>query len=227
MDRDGRHLGADRRHPVFLLIVLHSKHLHIGCGAGERLHLAPPQRPRPAAPHLLQGRAGQLRGPARRRHLRQGPHRRLHVEELRRLHGVHRVRPLPVAVPGLEHRQAAEPQAHDHEPARHDVHAGPVPDGRQGRAPRPRRAARGGARRRQRGGPRRGRASVHRLPRGQRARGRRRLHRSTATAPPASSCRSSTRRPSGRAPPAAPASTSAPSTSSTSTTSSTCAATRS
>ena len=46
---------------------------------------------------------------------RQG--RGLRLEGHPRLHLVHRVRPLPEPVPGLEHREAALPQAADHRPA--------------------------------------------------------------------------------------------------------------
>ena len=44
--------------------------------------------------------------------------RGLHLEGPARLRHLHRVRSLPVAVPGLEHRQAAVAQAADHGPAR-------------------------------------------------------------------------------------------------------------
>ena len=58
------------------------------------------------------------RGPRRGRHARRRLGRGLHLEGHPRLHDLHRVRPLPVAVPGLEHREAALPQAADHGPAR-------------------------------------------------------------------------------------------------------------
>ena len=47
------------------------------------------------------------RGPRRGRRARRRQGRGLHLEGAARLHHLHRVRPLPVAVPGLEHRQAA------------------------------------------------------------------------------------------------------------------------
>ena len=226
VDRDGRGLGADRRGAGVPRDRAELQAPAYRRRARQRLHIASPERARSAAADLLQGRTGRLRGSAGRRHLRQGPHRGLHVEGLRRLHGVHRVRPLPVAVPGMEHRQAPVAEAHDHGPARHDVHAGALPDGRRRRAPRAGRDARG-------------RPGVGLAPRSRsRSNGRSSAHaraastprttatRSTATAPPARSCRSSTRTRCGRAPRAGPASTSARSTSSTSITSSTCAATR-
>ena len=58
------------------------------------------------------------RRPRRRTRLRRRPGRGLLLEGLARLHHLHRVRPLPVAVPGLEHRQAALAQAADHVAAR-------------------------------------------------------------------------------------------------------------
>ena len=73
----------------------------------------------------LRGRRGPRRG--RRARRRQG--RGLHLEGPARLHHLHRVRPLPVAVPGLEHRQAAVPEAagddlRDHAYAKAPVAAG-------------------------------------------------------------------------------------------------------
>ncbi len=63
---------------------------------------------------------------------RQG--RGLHLEGPARLHLVHRVRPLPVAVPGLAHRKAAVAQAADHGPARARVRQGALSAGRRGGA---------------------------------------------------------------------------------------------
>ena len=158
-------------------------------------------------PMTVRRQADRLRGPGRGRRLRRLPGRALLLEGPARLLHLHRVRPLPVAVPRLEHRQAALPEAADHVAARPRARQGAVParrrrQGRRGQGEGHRRAARGRARR----GPRRGRAPADR-------------HRSRRTA-------SSTRTCCGPAPPAAPASSSARSTSSTSTTSSTCAATR-
>ena len=58
---------------------------------------------------------------ARRRH-----DRGLHLEGPAGLHHLHRVRPLPVPVPGLEHRQTALAQAVDDGPARPRVRQGAV-----------------------------------------------------------------------------------------------------
>ena len=89
--------------------------------------------------HLLQARVRRQHGagrdeaadlgrqgdhPRRHRRPRRGldPRRRLDrgllLEGHPRLHDLHRVRPLPVAVPGVEHREAALAQAADHGPAR-------------------------------------------------------------------------------------------------------------
>ena len=64
-------------------------------------------------------------------HVRRLPGRALLLEGHPRLLHLHRVRPLPVAVPGLEHRQAAVAQAADHEPARPRPRQGPLPAGRR------------------------------------------------------------------------------------------------
>ena len=118
---------------VFLLIVLHSKHLHIGLAPVNVTVQAAAQRPGPAAARGVQGRADRLRGSRRGRGAGSRQDRGLHLEGLPRLHHLHRVRPLPVAVPGLEHRQAAVAQARDHEPARPPVRQGALHPRRQGR----------------------------------------------------------------------------------------------
>ena len=80
---------------------------------------------------------GQARHPRRHRRPRRGlgarrrQGRGLLVEGHPRLHDLHRVRPLPVAVPGLEHREAALAQAADHRAARPHVR-----QARRGRGPR-------------------------------------------------------------------------------------------
>ena len=89
------------------------------------------------------GRGRDVRHPDRRRPVVEGPARRLHV---------HRVRPLPGGLPGVEHRQAAQPQ---------DVHHGHPPRGgrRRGRVPAdPQLAVRARDRPGPRRPPRRGRA---------------------------------------------------------------------
>ena len=72
----------------------------------------------PLLPMYTGGKPDRLRGPRRRRRVRPRQDRGLHLEGPARLRHLHRVRPLPVAVPGLEHRQAAVAQAADHGPAR-------------------------------------------------------------------------------------------------------------
>ena len=192
-DRRGARLPGDRR------LLQAPAHLP---RAAQRAVQARAQRARPAAADHGRRQAGRLRGPrrARRGHgLRPRQDRGLHLEGLARLRDLHRVRPLPVPVPGLEHRQAAVAQAADHGPARPPLREGARTSWRP-----PTRRRRGGPT------PARRRAGAAGRP----AAGRtRRAASSTPTC-------------SGRAPPAAPASSSARSTSSTSTTSSTCAATR-
>ena len=75
-------------------------------------------------PRLRGGRPGG-------RHLRRRQDRGLLLEGLAGLHHLHRVRPLPVAVPGLEHRQAAVAEAADHAAARPRLRQGAVPAGRR------------------------------------------------------------------------------------------------
>ena len=61
------------------------------------------------------------------RHVRRGQGRGLLLEGLAGLHHLHRVRPVPVAVPGVEHRQAAVAEAGDAGAARPRVREGAVP----------------------------------------------------------------------------------------------------
>ena len=98
-------------------------------GTHQRRLLTPPQRPWPAPADVFRRQADRLRGPGRRRHLRRRSHRGFHVEGHPRLRHVHRVRSMPVAVPRVEHRQATQPQAHDHGPARGLVCQGALCDG--------------------------------------------------------------------------------------------------
>ncbi len=79
------------------------------------------------------------RGPRRGRQARRRRRRGLHLEGPARLRDLHRVRPLPVAVPGVEHREAALAEDADPRPARPRVREGAVHPGVRGRA---RRAAR-------------------------------------------------------------------------------------
>ena len=115
----------------------------------QRRLLPPPQGPR-AAGHPPDRPRGDDRGGRLRRRQGRGP-------ELQAAAGpghLHRVRPLPGPVPGLEHRQAALAQAGHHRPARPPVREGPVP-ARRGRPRAPGRPRPGRAR--QGPGPRRGR----------------------------------------------------------------------
>ena len=190
--------------------------------AAERADQARAGRPRPAAAgHRRRGQADRLRRrrePVRGHRLRQGQDRGLQLEGLPRLRDVHRVRPLPVPVPGVEHRQAAVAQAGDHGPARSPVRQGAVHHRRASRC----RTTRCRPRRRRRARAPRARRPASRASRDPTTG----AGGATARRRPAPAAASSTRTCSGRAPPAARASSSARSTSSTSTTSSTCAATR-
>ncbi len=138
VDRDGRTDGPHRRHagvPADRAALQAPAHRP---GPDQRHLQAAARRPRPAAADGAQGRADRLRGSRRGRGVRPRQDRGLHLEGLPRLHHLHRVRSLPVAVPGLEHRQAAVPQARHHEPARPHVREGALPD--RGQGDRPKRA---------------------------------------------------------------------------------------
>ena len=225
---DPRPLGARRGHPRLPADrAAQQAPAHLR-RPDQRVLLAPPRRPRAAAGDVLRHREDRLRGPRRRRHLRPRPDRGLHLEGPAGHGDLHRVRSLPEPVPGVEHREAAEPEAHDHEPARPRLHQGAVHHGHAGQARREergvRRGRRGGPGHDAREGPGRGRPPADRRAGLRPAPRHRRLRR--LRPPLATRARSSTSTPCGRARPAVRASTSAPWTSSTSTTSSTCAATR-
>ena len=111
---------------VFLLIVLHSKHLHIGLAPVNVTFKRLPERARPPAPDGIARQVHRLRRSRRGRGVRPRQDRGLHLEGLSRLHHVYRVRALPVAVSGLEHRKAVVSQARHHEPARPPVRQGAV-----------------------------------------------------------------------------------------------------
>ena len=85
------------------------------------------RRARPAAADDQRRQADRLRGSGRGRHLRPRQDRGLHLEGDAGLHHLHRVRAVPEPVPGLEHRQAAQPEDADHGPAGPPVRQGPVP----------------------------------------------------------------------------------------------------
>ena len=121
----------------FLVFVSYSKHLHIFLAP---INVATSRRPR--ALGALASTPGHVHGGRRRRGrggLRGRPHRGLLVEAAPRHGHLYRVRALPVPVPGLEHRQAALPQAADHGPA-----GQPLLLGRAGHGEEPRRRGRGG-----------------------------------------------------------------------------------
>ncbi len=109
--RDRRHPGGPRHHP----------RLPRPGGAQQapaHHHRRLQRRPLPATPGARRAAACALGRPAGRLHRprRRGPDgprrdRGLHLEGHARLRHVHRVRSMPVDVPGLEHRQAAVTQA--------------------------------------------------------------------------------------------------------------------
>ena len=119
----------------FTILVVYSKHLHIATAPLNVLTKREPDGLRALLPvDRRRGRADRLRRrrePVRGHRVRQGQDRGLHLEGLPRLRHLHRVRPLPVAVPGVEHRQAALAQARDHGPARSPVREGAVHHRRQ------------------------------------------------------------------------------------------------
>ena len=96
--------------------------------AGSGLGALRPMTSQRQAARLRGGRPGE--GPVRRR-----AGRAVHLEGPARLQHLHRVRPLPVAVPGLEHRQAAVAEAARAQPARPRVRQGAVPAGRRRQGP--------------------------------------------------------------------------------------------
>ena len=111
---------------VFLVDVLHSKHLHIFIAPLNVMFSRRPVGARRGQADDERRQAGhprRRRGPRRGRHARRRLDRGLHLEGHARLRDLHRVRSLPVAVPGLEHREAAVAQDADHEPARPRVRA--------------------------------------------------------------------------------------------------------
>ena len=115
----------------FLVLVVYSKHLHIFLAPLNVLTKREPAGARPAAADDLRRQADRLRGPGRGRRVRPRQGRGLHLEGDARLLDLHRVRALPGPVPGLEHRQAAVPQARDHGPARPPVREGAGHPGRR------------------------------------------------------------------------------------------------
>ena len=128
---------------VFLILVLNSKHLHIFLAPLNVLFKRKPDRARRGQAADVRRQGGHPRRHRRPRRGRQARRRRrrgLLLEGPPRLLDLHRVRSLPVAVPGVEHREAAVPQAADHGAARRVVRQGAVHPGPGGQA---RGAARG------------------------------------------------------------------------------------
>ena len=172
---------------AFGIFVTYSKHLHIAIAPVNVLFARRPGRPRPAAADALERQGARLRGgrPGRGR-VRHRQGRGPQLEGPAGPGDLHRVRPVPVAVPGLHHRQAAVAEDDHPGAARSRLRQGALPAGRVGRGPR-RAAGRGQGRgrpadRRRRGRPRRhpsGRAVVvHQLRRVRRGvPGRHRAHR--------------------------------------------------
>ena len=120
---------------VFLIIVLNSKHLHIFLAPLNVLFKRQPVALGAAKPLTSDGQAGDLgrhRRPGRGRQARDRPDRGLQLEGDARLLHLHGVRSLPGPVPGLEHREAALPEAADHGAARPRVREGAVHPGRRG-----------------------------------------------------------------------------------------------
>ena len=93
----------------FLVLVVYSKHLHIFLAPLNVLTKREPKALGPLLPMRSGGKPIDFENPtsSTRTRLRPRQGRGLHVEGDARLRDLHRVRPLPDAVPGLEHRQAA------------------------------------------------------------------------------------------------------------------------
>ena len=102
---------------AFLIIVAYSKHLHIFVAP---INVSAKRLPKALGPLPVMTSGGKpidFEDPRRGRRVRPREDRGLHLEGHAGLRHLHRVRPLPVAVPGVEHRQAAVAQAGDHGPA--------------------------------------------------------------------------------------------------------------
>jgi hypothetical protein len=108
---------------VFLLIVLHSKHLHIGLAPVNVTFKRLPNALGPLLPMESHGKYIDFEDPDEDAVFGRGKIEDF-LEGLSRLHHVYRVRSLPVAVSCLEHREAVVAQARHHEPARPLVRQG-------------------------------------------------------------------------------------------------------
>ena len=145
--RGGLHPGPDRRdhglrrHRGLLQAPAHR------AGPGEHPVLPAPERPgRPGADAQQRQGAGLRGGRPGHRRVRPGQDRGLHLEGPAGHGHLHRVRAVPVAVPGLGHRQAAVAQAGHPGPARPRLRQGPVPAGRLRRGTREAAGSRQGTR---------------------------------------------------------------------------------
>ena len=103
---------------AFLVIVLHSKHLHIFLAPINVTFKRLPDGLGPLLPVESGGKPIDFDDPPDDARIRPRQDRGLHLEGHARLRHLHRVRALPVAVSGLEHRQTALAQARHHGPAR-------------------------------------------------------------------------------------------------------------
>ena len=122
---------------AFLVIVLNSKHLHIFVAPLNVLFGRRPKALGAVKPLTSEGKPvtlDDIEDMDENTTLGIGVHRGVLVEGDARLRDLHRVRSLPVAVPRVEHREAALSQDADHEPPRPRVREGAVPPGRRGRA---------------------------------------------------------------------------------------------
>ena len=116
----------------FIVFVSYSKHLHIFIAPDQCGLLPAPPCPRGAVQHARHGHGERRRGHRVRR--RRG--RPFQLEADARLRHLHRVRAVPVGLPGLEHREAPVAEAAHHEPARQHVRLGHAAADRRGRADR-------------------------------------------------------------------------------------------
>ena len=122
--RDRRAAAAHRRDAGLLADRLALQAPAHRLGSAQRHLQATAQCPGPAAAGRVRRQVHRLRGSRRGRGTGPRKDRGLHLEGLPRLHHVHRVRALPVAVPGMEHRKTVVPQDPHHEPARSPVRQG-------------------------------------------------------------------------------------------------------
>ena len=115
----------------FLAFLVYSKHLHIFLAPGERAVLPAAGRAGAAGADAVRREGARFRGgrPGYRG-VRAGQDRGFQLEGAAGHGHLHRVRAVPVAVPGLGDRQAAVPQAGHLGPARSRVRQGAVPAGR-------------------------------------------------------------------------------------------------